>query len=278
MSQLNHETLVQTAYDLPPLPQTVVQLSGLFADPNYELKDVVRAVALDSSLAGRLLRLANSAAYGSGRVGSTLEAVARLGSGTVQSIAIACSARPKRSLNLSAFGLTPHTYWKHSVAVLTFAEVMASQRLARFGDHFPTAALLHDFGKLVLSEHLTPEHSEILQRRNPELSTVQQEELALSVNHAEVTAVVAQAWNLPDDLVRAVQHHNNPTAFDHPMCHGLNIANQLAWQLEARSAELDKGSANLAASMTALGLTAEQWDMVLETGTVRLQETLDVYS
>ncbi|MCP4173222.1 MAG: HDOD domain-containing protein [Fuerstiella sp.] len=278
MSLLNHETLVQTAYDLPPLPQTVTQLSDLFADPNYQLRDVVRAVSLDSSLAGKLLRLANSAVYGSRRVGSTIEAVARLGSGAVRSISIASSARPKHDLDLSAFGLTPDTYWKHSVTVLTLADVMATHGPAKYGDDFPTAALLHDFGKLVLSRHLTPEHSEALQRRNPELSAVRREELALSVNHAEVTAVVAQAWNLPDDLVRAVQHHHNPTAFDHPMCHGLNIANQLAWQLESRNAELERESASRATSMAALGLTAEQCDEVLEMGVVRLQETLDAYS
>ncbi len=42
--------------------------------------------------------------------------------------------------------------------------------------------------------------------------------------------------------------------------------------------ELGRESANRAASMAALGLTAEQWDHALKTETVRLQETLDVYS
>jgi putative nucleotidyltransferase with HDIG domain len=275
---LNHESLVKTAYDLPPLPQTVLLLSDLFADPNYKLQDVERAVALDPSLAGKLLRLANSSIHGANQVGSTMEAIVRLGSGTVRAIAIAMSVRPGQGLDLSAFGLTPETYWKHCVTVLTFAEEMASKKVAAFGENFSTAALLHDFGKLVLSEHLTPEHREMLQRGSSECSMVQHESRVLSVNHAEVTAVVTQSWDLPEDLVMAVQHHHNPAEFDHPMCHGLNIANQLAWRVESRDAELEQESENLATSMAALGLTSTQLDSILKEGAIRLQETMEIYS
>ncbi len=278
MTLVNHESLIKTAYDLPPLPQTVLLLSDLFADPNYKLQDVERAVALDPSLAGKLLRLANSSIHGANQVGSTMEAIVRLGSGTVRAIAIAMSVRPGQGLDLSAFGLTPETYWKHCVTVLTFAEQMASQRVARFGENFSTAALLHDFGKLVLSEHLTPEHREMLQRGTSGCSMIEHESRVLSVNHAEVTAIVTQSWDLPEDLVKAVQHHHNPTAFDHPMCHGLNIANQLAWQLESRDAELEQQSENRTASMAALGLTSKQLNIVLKEGSVRLQETMEIYS
>jgi len=54
----------------------------------------------------------------------------------------------------------------------------------------------------------------------------------LSINHAEVSAVVAQKWQLPEHLVRSMQHHHRPRLFDRPLCHGLYIANQLARQLE----------------------------------------------
>ena len=278
MTLLNHESLVKTAYDLPPLPQTVLLLSDLFADPNYKLKDVERAVALDPSLAGKLLRLANSSIHGANQVGSTMEAIVRLGSGTVRAIAIAMSVRPGQGLDLSAFGLTPETYWKHCVTVLTFAEEMASKRIAAFGENFSTAALLHDFGKLVLAEHLKPEHREMLKRGSSECSMVQLESRVLGVNHAEVTAVVTQSWDLPEDLVKAVQHHHNPAQFDHPMCHGLNIANQLAWRVESRDTELEQESENLATSMAALGLASAQLDGILKEGAIRLQETMEIYS
>ncbi len=278
MTLLNHESLVKTAYDLPPLPQTVLLLSDLFADPNYKLKDVERAVALDPSLAGKLLRLANSSIHGVNQVGSTMEAIVRLGSGTVRAIAIAMSVRPGQGLDLSAFGLTPETYWRHCVTVLTFAEEMASKKVARFGENFSTAALLHDFGKLVLSEHLTPEHREILRSGTSECSMIAHEARVLCVNHAEVTAVVTQSWDLPEDLVKAVQHHHSPAEFDHPMCHGLNIANQLAWRLESRDAQLEQESENLALSMEALRMTSEQLNSVLRGGSVRLEETMEIYS
>ncbi|MCP4172110.1 MAG: HDOD domain-containing protein [Fuerstiella sp.] len=278
MTPLNHESLVKTAYELPPLPQTVLLLSDLFADPNYKLKDVERAVALDPALAGKLLRLANSSIHGTSQVGSTMDAIVRLGSGTVRAIAVAMSVRPGHDMDLSAFGLTADTYWSHCVAVLTFAEELTAQRVADFGDEFSTAALLHDFGKLVLAKHLTPEHSEALRSGDPEASATDHESRVLGVNHAEVGGVVAQSWELPRDLVRAVQYHHNPSAFDHPMCHGLNIANQLAWRLESRNNELEQESENRTASMAALGLTTTSMDRVLKEGCVRLQETMEIYT
>ena len=278
MSHLNHEALVKTANELPPLPQAVIRLSELFADPDYEINDVVRAVELDSTLTGRLLRLANSSLYGPGRVGAIGEAVVRLGSGTVRSIAIASSVRPKRELDLSAFGLTPESYWTHCIAVLSFAEELAAQRVANFGNDLSTAALLHDFGKLVLSEHLTTEHVEGLQRMDPAMPSTDLEFRVLSVNHAEVSAVVAQAWNLPDHLVRAVQYHHSVEHYDEPICHGLNIANQLAWRMESREFELERESDNRQKSATALKLTDDKLDSVFAKGTERYKETLDVYS
>ncbi|MDG1894353.1 MAG: HDOD domain-containing protein [Fuerstiella sp.] len=188
------------------------------------------------------------------------------------------SVRPGQGLDLSAFGLTPETYWSHCVTVLTFAEEMASKKVARFGENFSTAALLHDFGKLVLSEHLTPEHRELLRQGTSGCSMVEHESRVLSVNHAEVTAVVTQSWDLPEDLVKAVQYHHSPAEFDHPMCHGLNIPNQLAWRLESRAAQLEQESESLAVSMSALGMTSEKLNSVLHDGSVRLEETMEIYS
>lgn len=259
------------------MPKAVVRLCALFADPEYKLGDVVQEVELVPSLREKLLSLANSPIHGAGRVRSTNEVIAWLGSGTVRSIAIATNARPRPDLDLSGFRLTPASYWRHCVAVLSFAEEMAAQRLAKFGDDFSTAALLHDFGKLVLSEHLTSEQRKNLRVQRSGLSAVEYETRELGINHAQVTAVAAHSWNLRDDLVRAVEHHHNSAAFDHPMCHGVNIANQMAWQLYSSPGVLERESENRTASMAALDLTQEQWDLVLEEGTVRLHTAMSVY-
>ena len=273
-----HEQLIKAANELPPMPQAVVRLTEIIADPDYAIKDVVRVVELDPALAGKLLRMANSVMYGSGRVGTISEAIVRVGAGTVRTLALAASVKPKKNLDLSAFGYTPDSYWKHCVAVLCFAEEMAAQRLAHFGDDFTTAALLHDFGQLVLAKHMSPEQAEALSSLDPTLPAVDRESIILGVNHAEVTAVVTQAWNLPETIVKAVQYHHSPEQHDTPLCHGLNLANQLAWQLEERNFELAREFENRLASRSALNVSEDQMTHLLERGRHRMEVAMEVYS
>ena len=278
LSLLNHDDLVAAANNLPPLPPTVVQLSTLLDNPEYDIWDVVRVVELDATLVGKVMRLANAPCHGSGNVGSVRDAVARLGTGSVRSLAIAASVQPKLDADLSPFHLTPESYWRHSVAVLSFAEQMMAQGIGEFGNDFSTAALLHDFGKLLLVGHLRSEHVELLLHLDPTQAPVERESAVLGVNHAEVGAVVAQSWNLPSSLVRAIQYHHNPAECGSRMCHGLSIANQLAWRSDGNDSAYERESTKRAASLAAIGLTEEQLNMLENAGRERLQQTLDAYA
>ncbi len=277
MADLYHETLVIAANELGPLPQSVTRLSALFADPNYELREVVKAVELDSSMAGRLIGLANSSAYAGNTVSSVRDAVVRLGAGVVRCVAVAASVRPKSDMELSVFNLTPESYWQHCVAVLSFAEELAAYKPRTFTDDFATAALLHDFGKLLLAETLSPTYLDLLNQQDECLPSIEREMRALGVNHAEVSAVVAQSWKLPDDLVRAVQHHHTPSMCDTPMCYGLSISNHLARRLESGEQENECVAATQALSMASIGLDGEELDIIFERGAERFDATIGVF-
>lgn len=277
MTLIDQEPLLLAADELAPLPRSVVRLSSVLADPAYNMMDVVRAVELDPPLAGRLLRLANSALYSGPPVSSVSLAVTRLGTVTVRLMAIATIARPKHGIDLSVFGLTAESYWRHCVAVLSFAQEMGTQKRGTFGDDFATAALLHDFGKLLLADRVTATHVEQINALDPSLPSVEKETLVLGVNHAEVGAVVAKSWKLSDGLIRAVKYHHDPAEYDSPMCHGLNLANQFAWRLESRDEDLDRASASRMTSINALGLDEEQVESIFEIGTDRLNEILEVF-
>ena len=193
------------------------------------------------------------------------------------SSAISASVRPPQDLNLEPFGLTPDSYWKHCVAVLSFAEELASRGLANFGSEFSTAALLHDFGKLILARHISPAQAEAMQRIDPAIPGTRRELEVLSVHHGEVTAVVAQTWKLSDALVQAVQHHHTVDLCDTPLCHGLNIANQLAWQLEEREFDLAREADSLQLSRSALKLSDSTLQSIYADGVTRLEASLEVY-
>jgi len=276
-SQLDHAILVEAAHDLPPLPRTFTRLSELFADPNYAMADVVKAIELDSSLAAQLLRIANSSLYHNANVGSVAGAVTRLGAGVVKSVAMSSAVRPASNLDLSVFGLTAVSYWEHCVAVLSFAESLSQQCPRQFSDDFLSAALLHDFGKTVLAQFIGAEHLFEMKQMSSTSHHAAVEMQVLGVNHAEVGAVITQYWNLPEPLTKAIQYHHEPGMYDFPLTHGLNLANQLAWQLECRVDDLERESAARVMSMEATGLTDQKWQDAFEGGKARMEEALMLY-
>ena len=150
--------------------------------------------------------------------------------------------------------------------------------MADFGNDFLVAALLHDFGKIVLTAHLTRDHLSLLHHADLGIVASDLERVVLSIDHAEVSAVVAQRWELPEHLVRSIQHHHRPRLFDHPLCHGLNIANQLARQLESSDDGQRSETIAHCLSTESLGLSQDNLQEISKQGAVRLQQTLESYA
>lgn len=278
VAPLDHNLLVQAAQDVPPLPQTVLRLAQIFEDEEYSIDDVIQAIEMDGALSARLLQAANSSLYGTASVGSVDDAVVLLGSGVVKSLAISAAARPQPEIDLSSFGLTAESYWNHCVTVLCFAEVLRLQHPGSFNEELATAALLHDFGKLILAKFMSQEQTLSITQDDSDAPRDRTEMAILGVSHSEVTAVVCQSWKLPEHIVRAMQYHHNPAGFDNPLTHGLNIANQLAWQLEDQTEELNREADSRYHSMVATGLFQHDWDKALTEGTARRDQILSVYS
>ena len=147
---LDQDALVAAANQLPPLPNTITELMRLFRDPNYRVESVVKVVEYDSALTGMLLRLANASVYGQPTTTSAKTAIMRVGAGMVQAIAFASSVRPDSDFDLSVFNLTVDAYWRHTLFVTSFAEELVNHKVAKFDDEFQMAAVVHDFGKLVM--------------------------------------------------------------------------------------------------------------------------------
>ena len=48
-------------YDLPPMPQVVLKVRNIMANPNLSFKDIAEVIETDQAIAARLLKIANSA-------------------------------------------------------------------------------------------------------------------------------------------------------------------------------------------------------------------------
>ncbi|HIJ66034.1 MAG TPA: HDOD domain-containing protein, partial [Candidatus Hydrogenedentes bacterium] len=107
------------------------------------------------------------------------------------------------------FGFDRTQYWIHSLGAACCARALAAaKRLGDPEDAF-LAALLHDFGKMVLDEHLPSEYQQAVRIANVGREPVRRGEAAtFEVDHTYVGERIADHWDLPDYLCRAIADHH----------------------------------------------------------------------
>jgi putative nucleotidyltransferase with HDIG domain len=196
---------------LPPAPRVLPELLTVLNDPNIDTERVVRVIRYDPSLTANILQLCNSAYFASATPVDDLdEAVNRLGTEEIYRLVAAYLGGRVMSSAQKGYGIDQGELWKHSVAAAVAAQLMAREK----GDSESvvyTATLLHDIGKIVLSEALEAEYSRLIEETERNQQSLLDTEVALlGAHHAEVGGRLLSRWRFPASLVAAVTHHHSP--------------------------------------------------------------------
>ncbi|MCP4784410.1 MAG: HDOD domain-containing protein [Fuerstiella sp.] len=280
--QIDVAELAESAQSLKPLPQTTSQIIAVLGDPLFEISDLIKVIALDPTLTARLLRVANSASYTTARPAACVgDAIVRLGTGTIMAMALSVSAKPDPDVDLSPIGLTTEEFWRHCVASVAAAEELNSRRLARFGPGFSAAALLHDIGKLILVQHMTPERVEQMaefRANHPGHRVIDAERAVLGVDHAEAGAVVASNWKLPEDIVGAIRNHHSPSQWENHLWNGVVLANQIALENTGHTEYTFGDSEIVADAMLALAVEDATYQAVASASRDRFDNLIELFA
>ncbi|MEQ9406760.1 MAG: HDOD domain-containing protein [Fuerstiella sp.] len=275
------DEVAATARSLPALSQTTTQIHAILADESFDIQDLLRVISLDSSLAAKLLRMANSARHaGSQPTASLQEALIRLGSGAIMTAAFAEIARPSDEIDLSSFQLTAEQYWQHCISAVAAAEELSARNVAGFGPGFTVAVLLHDFGKTILARHITPSRlrrMEAFRAANVGLSPVDVERRILGIDHAMAGGMVARHWNLPSDVATAIENHHNPCDWGQTLTNGVVLADQLAYESVGKQTFSLGASEIVADAMLALNLDDSTYESVAAASRSRYQVLLNLF-
>jgi putative nucleotidyltransferase with HDIG domain len=231
---------------LPAVPGIVQQVLALVSDPEFSFNQVVELVRLDPGITADVLKVCNSPYFGLRQEVTSLEqAVTYLGSNQLVEIVLSSKVVGLYKRAQYGYRLARGELWRHCMATALLA-----QRLGQRQD-FPdlptlfTAALLHDVGKLVLSEYVGERYRDIEELvRKEGMSFVAGERRVLGLDHALLGAAVARKWNLPEPIAHAIAfHHNLEPAHKHrPLARLVALANLLVVNLGVGS-----GSQGLAA-------------------------------
>jgi HD-like signal output (HDOD) protein len=284
---IDRDALAATAESVEPLPHTVVRLATLVADPHSDVREITEVVSLDVSLTADLLRRANSAALGGRSAITTVrDAVVRLGPSTLLSLTMSSRLGGRMIQALPAYGLQAGELWGHSVAASIAAEVIRSRSPRPIPPEAATAALLHDFGKVVLAKHLGNQILDTLAlaAATDGLDVVDAERVVFGLTHAEIGGSVAEVWGLPLTIVDGIRDHHDAHEELSTVSAAVGLACTMSFEITTREPtddDLERQAARRRAAEPVLKILQLDYDAyydIVEETRRRFDEVAERYS
>ncbi|MEQ1932904.1 MAG: HDOD domain-containing protein [Fimbriimonadaceae bacterium] len=215
---LKIEEIVSKTKDLPTIPAAALAVMRESESATCSAASIAKHIMQDQGLSARILRLANSAFYGLNRqVTTPQDAVVILGIRTVRNLAMVAASYPWMSKPIKGYVLGPKEMWAHGLGVAVGAQMIATRTKKACPDLTFISGLLHDLGKVALAIWLEARSQTMLKLAVQENLTFDEvERKILGFDHCDVGGYLAEQWNLPSSLGRAMRYHHNPLAMETP--------------------------------------------------------------
>jgi len=200
-------------YDLPSFSAVVLDVMREIRSERGSAASVARILQGDPGMSVRLLKLVNSAAFGSSRkTESVQQAVAMLGMAQVESLVLSIGIQTALPTS-PAPGFDAKRFWRAAARRASAAQGFAALLHPATRSQSFTASLLQDmavpmlvdsrgreYGRLLEAWHLGGESLEIAEKQE------------LGCHHGEVASWLCNEWELPENLAEAIGgHHGDPS-------------------------------------------------------------------
>ena len=187
------------------------KLLALTANPDYDMREVVRCVECDPALTARLLRVVNGSRYGlRHRVTGVRRAAAYLGRRSLRLLAVTFSLADRFSAEKPLHA----DVWRRAVLSAAAAAELAKKAQGPAADEAYTAALLSDVGVMLLGG-FDPQTYPGLHADRPHGAVLLTAERArFGTDHADLGGKFLSRWGLPEELSAAAAGHHGPAEDD----------------------------------------------------------------
>jgi len=261
MSPEHIKERVQSIIQLPALPAVAMEVVEMVDNPRTSASKLGKVISTDQALTAKVLKIANSPFYGFPRKISTIDfAIIVLGYDALKEIVISISLIS--SLQKKSDGLfDAKAFWDHAIATGVLARRLARDLGYRVSEEVFVGGLLHDMGVSVLHRYFKSEYRRIVEiARESELTFLEAEESVLGVTHADVGGWLAERWNLPKHLVRAISMHHSPAKAEgnEDLVAIIHCADVFSCRVMKSEVEFDKGIDFEPAALQRLGLNDDE--------------------
>lgn len=194
----------------PGIAQEIIELAK---SEEVSIGEVSRAIAKDPALAAKVLRMANSALYAQRRRSQNLrQALTMMGLDAAMTLCLGFSiAGSFRSAKAGAIDYT--RYWRRSLLAGLGGRCIGEELGLPSSEELFLGGLLQDIGVLALDRAKPGFYGE-LPREASHAERIAYERQRLGEDHAALGAWLLGSWNLPDELVHAVELSHSPEQAD----------------------------------------------------------------
>ncbi len=225
VDQLLRAAIADETLTLPPLPQIAVEVMRLTRDDprtdeesDASAAELARFIQRDVSLAGQVMRVANSALYARRTPVVTLsQAIAWLGVREIRNIAYAAAVRGQ-VFNSAYFHREMAEIWRESVITALFAQEIARLKRRNVESAY-LCGLLHRVGYAVMLSRMGA--SALEHQLSIDAMTVTR---YAAEHESRVGAHLAATWHLPLSAASVIAHWRNPLDAGHARTEVMEVA------------------------------------------------------
>ena len=204
--------IISKMKDIKSFPQFVMETMRKLNDPDSNAADVAQSLSRDEGLVLRVLKLANSAAYGQTRsISNISEAIALLGYKSVSNIILAATVYSAMDKGLTGYALDRGELWRHSLMVAYTARYLAKLTGKVSTEDAYVGGLLHDIGKVILNDYVRFGYGIIVKMvEEKHIPFTEAEWEVLGFDHAMIGEILVSRWEMPEAYRIAVAYHHKP--------------------------------------------------------------------
>ena len=215
------EVIEKKIDSLPPLPDTIIKVQQLYADPKTSVRDLTEVIENDPILSAKILKIANSPYYGfTSKITSLNYAISLLGINTILGFALDIHVRDNiTKIDLSPYNLTSNDFSNSSHKQCRLMMLWHFNLNLRDSDLLITSSFLNELGKVLLSQLILEKglkdkffakvkDSEIVD----DIFNVEKE--FFGINSVEITGKIFYKWRLNVMMVYSILASIDPKKSD----------------------------------------------------------------
>lgn len=198
---------------LQAMPEVLTRLIQELHNEKLNMTDLAELILQDSTLAMKVLAVANSSFYNRRTAcDSVAQGINLLGLKMVKMIAVSAAMHQflRECVELTPAAFT--RFWHHALLTALIGKAIAQATGYPRPDEAYLAGLLHDIGQLALLASKGSSYRKLLDAYTEEESLIEQERRVFGITHGEAGALLAAYWRLQPLVIEAIRYHHAPVA------------------------------------------------------------------